>query len=147
MDNADINIDKAEEFNLENEIGYIQDRAAQHNSRVITFGDLMLFSTESGDAWLLDTADKLAIMLAENGSSINVNLTDPESIEWTGNYKIDGASFIYIDTKSGWLEKYKGYPTHQIQQHGKAASRPIMAAEREAQDLLDFFRKQTGRDK
>ena len=55
---------------LADEVRYIQRRAADHDGRVVTVGQL--FSTETGDAWLLDPADQHAARLARDG--------DPEAI-------------------------------------------------------------------
>ena len=38
---------------LADEVRYIQQCAADHGGRVVTVGQLVLFSTETGDAWLL----------------------------------------------------------------------------------------------
>src|SRR5438093_11137152 len=46
-------------FRLADEVRYIQRRAADHDGRIVTVGQLVLFSTETGDAWLLDPADRL----------------------------------------------------------------------------------------
>jgi len=48
------------DFRLADEIRYIQEKAADHTLRMVTFGQLILFSTETGDAWLLEVTDKLA---------------------------------------------------------------------------------------
>jgi len=47
-------------FRLADEVRYIQNKAAEHDGRVVTLGQLILFSTDSGDAWLLDVTDQLA---------------------------------------------------------------------------------------
>src|SRR5215831_14306986 len=39
------------------------------HGRIVTIGQLLLFSTETGDAWLLDPADRLAARLARDGES------------------------------------------------------------------------------
>lgn len=57
-------------FRLAEEVHYIQRRAARHEGRIVTLGQLRLFSTESGDAWLLDIADQLATPLAPNGDPL-----------------------------------------------------------------------------
>ena len=44
-------------FRLADEVRYIQRRAADYDSRIVTIGQLILFSTKTGDAWLLDPAD------------------------------------------------------------------------------------------
>src|SRR5215472_14650424 len=61
------------DFLLADEVRYIQRRAADHHSRIVTIGQLILFSTETGDAWLLDPADRLAARLARDGTQ----RTDP----------------------------------------------------------------------
>ena len=51
-------------FRLADEVRYIQDKAADHDGRMVTIGQLILFSTDTGDAWLLDITDQLAVRLA-----------------------------------------------------------------------------------
>jgi hypothetical protein len=51
-------------FRLADEVRYIQNKAAEHDGRVVSLGPLILFSTDTGDAWLLDVADQLAAPLA-----------------------------------------------------------------------------------
>jgi len=59
-------------FHLADEVRYIQRRAAEHDERIVSVGQLVLFSTETGDAWLLDALDHLAARVARDG--------DPEPI-------------------------------------------------------------------
>ncbi len=54
------------DFRLADEIRYIQLRAAAYDGRFVTVGPLALFSTDTGDAWLLDPADHLAARLAQD---------------------------------------------------------------------------------
>ncbi len=54
-------------FRLADEVRSIQRRAADRHGRVVTVGQLVLFSTETGDAWLLDPSDQLAARLASDG--------------------------------------------------------------------------------
>jgi hypothetical protein len=54
-------------FRLADEVRYILGRAAEHDGRVITIGQIILFSTGTGDAWLLDPSDQLAAQLARDG--------------------------------------------------------------------------------
>ena len=49
-------------------VDYIIARAAQFDSRVVTLGQLVFFSTASGDALMLDPEDGLAFKLAEAGN-------------------------------------------------------------------------------
>src|SRR5260370_15077950 len=74
-------------FRLADEVRYIQRRAADYDSRTVTIGQLILFSTKTGDAWLLDHADQLAARLARKRESepIQIDETDTTcAIEWNG---------------------------------------------------------------
>jgi hypothetical protein len=89
---------EAGRFRLANEVRYIQRRAAEHEGRVLAVGQLVLFSTATGDAWLLDRSDLLAVQLARDGQSEPVHIEDTDTafaIGWTGRYRIDGPAFIY----------------------------------------------------
>src|SRR5260370_39157089 len=56
-------------FRLADEVRYIQRRAADRDGRIVTIGQLILFSTATGDAWPLDPADQLATRLARAGKN------------------------------------------------------------------------------
>src|SRR6201982_444491 len=108
-------------FRLADEVRYIQHRAADHHGRFVTIGQLVLFSTETGDAWLLDPADRLAARLARDGESkpIHIEETDtPFAIGWQGCYRIEGPAFVYADNDSGRVTTILGYPTDQLAQIG-----------------------------
>jgi hypothetical protein len=64
------------DFRLAEEIDYIQSRAAERDGRLVTVGPLVLFPTETGDAWLLDPADHLAA----RGTAIPTNCTSKKPI-------------------------------------------------------------------
>ena len=79
------------------EVRYIQRHAASHHGRIVTIGQLVLFSTETGDAWLLDPADRLAARLARDGESEPIHLEETDAtfaIGWKGRYRIEGAAFV-----------------------------------------------------
>src|SRR5439155_27244650 len=61
-------------FRLADEVRYIQRRAADYDSRIVTIGQLILFSTKTGDAWLLDPADQLAARLVREGESESIQI-------------------------------------------------------------------------
>src|SRR5712691_9720259 len=46
-------------FRLADEVRYITRRAAHHDGRIVTIGQLTLFSSETGDAWMIDRDDHL----------------------------------------------------------------------------------------
>ena len=53
------------------EVRYIQQRAANHDGRIVAIGQLILFSTETGDAWLLDRTDLLAARSSPEMAKLN----------------------------------------------------------------------------
>jgi hypothetical protein len=104
-------------FRLADEVGYIQRRAADRDGRVVTVGQLVLFSTETGDAWLLDPSDQLAASLARNGDPEPVHIEENDSsfvIDWKGDYRIEGPAFIYSDHHTRRVSTIFGYPTHLL---------------------------------
>lgn len=104
-------------FRLADEVRYIQRRAANHDGRVVSFGELLLFSTNTGDAWLLDRSDRLAARLARDGEAEPVHIEESDTsfvIEWRGHYRIDGPAFVYCDRETGRETTILGYRTDQI---------------------------------
>jgi hypothetical protein len=78
-------------FRLADEVRYIQNKAAEHDGRVVTLGQLLLFSTDTGDAWLLDVTDQLAARLARDGDPEPIPLEETDTsfaIGWKGRYHI-----------------------------------------------------------
>jgi hypothetical protein len=65
-------------FRLAEEVRYIQRRAARYDARIVTLGQL-LFSTETGDAWLLDPFDQLATPLARDGDALPVHIEETDT--------------------------------------------------------------------
>ncbi len=108
-------------FRLADEIGYIQDKAADHDGRIVTIGQLILFSTDTGDAWLLDVTGQLAVRLARDGDPEPISLEETDTsfaIEWKGRYRIEGPAFIYADRNTGRVTTILGYPTQKIAHAG-----------------------------
>jgi hypothetical protein len=102
---------------LTDEVRSIQRRAASHDGRVVTIGQLVLFSTDIGDAWLLDPADQLAARLAQDGDPEPVHIEENDTtfaIGWKGRYCIEGDAFIYVDSDTGRVSTILGYPTDQL---------------------------------
>ena len=106
------------DLRLADEVRHIQKCAARHDGRIVTIGQLIFFSTETGDAWLLDSEDGLAAPLARDGDPepIHIEETDANfSIEWKGNYRIEGAAFIFVDRHNGRTRAILGYPTQKLE--------------------------------
>jgi len=108
-------------FRLADEVHYIQRRAAEHDERIVTVGQLVFFSTETGDAWLLDTLDHLAARLARDGDPEPIDIEDTDTtfaIGWKGQYRIEGRTFVYVDGHTGRVTAISGYPTQKLAQLG-----------------------------
>ena len=108
---------------MADEVQYIQQRAAEYDSRVVTIGPLLLFSTETGDAWVLDPADHLAMPVAREGESLPVPMEDTATsfaIDWAGQYRIDGDAFVYVDKDARTVRTILGYPTQLIAERSHA---------------------------
>ena len=106
-------------FRLANEVRYIQRRAADRDGRIVTIGQLVLFSTETGDAWLLDPADRLAARLAREGENEPIHIEETDTtfaVGWQGRYRIEGAAFVYSDDDTGRVTTILGYPIDELNQ-------------------------------
>ncbi|MBV6433898.1 MAG: hypothetical protein IANPNBLG_04132 [Bryobacteraceae bacterium] len=90
---------------------------APQSTTGVTVGPLALFSTDTGDAWLLDSEDHLAVRLARDGDPevVHFQETDtPFAIGWKGDYRIDDSAFVYIDRDTGRIVTILGYPVRRI---------------------------------
>jgi len=101
---------------LHREIHYITQLAQAGDSRIVTLKSLVLFSTPTRDAWLLDSEDDLALCLCREGEPQPFRIIDTSDkffIEWTANFRIDGEAFV-VDQFSGRAWVIYGYPTAEI---------------------------------
>lgn len=106
-----------EEVSINSEADYIIKKAQVYDSRVVSLGALIFFSTQTGDAWMLDPADSLALCLAQNGERQNFSILETPTnfqIVWEAQYLIDGETFI-VTTKEGSVRTILGYPTREIE--------------------------------
>jgi len=112
---------ESKSFRLADEVRYIQRRDADYDGRIVTVGQLVLFSTETGDAWLLDPADRLAARLARNGENEPIHIEETDTtfaIGWKGRYRLEGPAFVYTDQATGRVATILGYPTDKLSQIG-----------------------------
>jgi len=106
-------------FRLVEEVRYITRQAANHDGRVVTIGQLVLFSSETGDAWIIDRDDHLALRLASLGDPEPFHIEETDisfAIDWKGHYRIQGAAFVYTDRDTGRITTVLGYPTDLLEQ-------------------------------
>jgi hypothetical protein len=107
------------QINITNEANYIIERAQEYDGRVVSLGPLVFFSTETGDAWVLDPADSLALCLARDGERQSFTITETATqfaIDWQANYQIEGNQFMVLE-KSGQTRTIIGYPLREIKRY------------------------------
>jgi hypothetical protein len=98
------------------EVAHIIRSAQSGVARVVGLGPVILFSSKTGDAWVLDWEDGRALCLARSGDPQDVHITDTESqfsIEWTSSYTITGEVMTF-EHKPGRAVSILGYPTAAI---------------------------------
>src|ERR1700737_1682581 len=84
-------MDDGASFRLPQGVLYIPRRAADHDGRIVTIGQLTLFSSETGDAWIIDRDDHLALQLVRQGDP------DPFHIQKTAtSFSIGGKGHYRI---------------------------------------------------
>ena len=106
----------ARQMNVSREAGYVVARAAQGDARVISLGPLLFFSTQTGDAWVLDPADGLARCLAKAGEPLPAGIVEtPDSVtvDWNATYVLEGDVFAVVD-RFGRGTDIVGYPASEI---------------------------------
>jgi len=100
---------------MNREADYIIKRAQLYESRVVLINGLIFFSTQTGDAWILDPEDHLAICLARDGERQAFSILETPmrfQVEWEAQYHIDGDTFIMV-TKDGDIRTILGYPVRE----------------------------------
>ncbi len=105
------------QISLQNEINAIQKLASKSKFKVRELGVFVLFSTDQGDAWLLEVTQSDALHLASKREITTVELEEnPETIEifWTHTFEIKNKQFIITDYKDKKVETIDDYPTHAI---------------------------------
>ena len=106
-----------ESLHLAKEVRSIQQRAAEHEGRIVSIGALVFFSTDTGDAWILEPAEQLAARLALSGDPLPVYIEESQTsfaVGWQGRYHFDGDTFVYEDNRSPSLSAIRGYPVKQL---------------------------------
>ena len=104
------------DFSVAREVEYIVGKARDRDSRLVILGPLALFSTVTGDAWMLDLDDGLALCLAQDGEDMPSQITESDidfGIQWEARYVIEEGMFIAFDG-AGSAKAYTGYPVNDI---------------------------------
>lgn len=106
-----------EEVSINKEASYIIEKAQSYDSRVVGLGSFVFFSTQTGDAWILDPADRLALCLARDGERQDFSILETPTnfqVSWDAQYRIEGETFT-LTTKDGRSRAILGYPTREIE--------------------------------
>src|SRR5262245_45200726 len=88
---------RSEDVSITGEAEYIIARAMAEDARIVSLRPLVFFSTSTGDAWVLDAEDELALQLAPAGTRLCYVITGtPErfAIEWPGTFRIDRDTIV-----------------------------------------------------
>ncbi len=105
-----------DQISVTGEANHIIGKAQEHDARVVTLGSIVFFSTDTGDAWMLDPEDKLALCLARDGAKQDYMILETESrfqIGWNARYDIQDDLFA-VATADGRIHTIIGYPTEEI---------------------------------
>lgn len=108
------------------EVDYIVARAAESDARVVTLGQLLFFSTQTGDAWLLDPEDHLALRLATEGGRLPVQIVETATryaIQWNVTYRFEDDAFVVSDASG--MRALIGYPVADLRVAERRALRQI----------------------
>ncbi len=79
-------------------------------------GNFIFFSTQSGEAWMLDHRDNRALRLAEDFKALPykiIETRDRFSIEWTERFRIQDGAFIA--SQKDTQITFNDYPTKTIE--------------------------------
>jgi len=108
---------RGDEVNFTEEARRIQRKALDRQPCVVRLGQIVYFSTESGDAWMLDPEDGYATCLARDCEPRPIPIQETSAklaIEWSADYRIEGDAFTVVE-HCGSAYTVLGYPIAQIQ--------------------------------
>jgi SEC-C motif len=117
MNKTEVRSLAAGEINFTLEAKRIQRLACSGQTHVVKLGEIVFFSTHTGDAWMLDWQDQYAVCLARDFETRPIPIKESAQrmlIEWNADYQIDGAAFTVIE-RNGSGRTILGYPTREIQ--------------------------------
>ncbi|TSA31175.1 MAG: hypothetical protein D4R64_18480 [Porphyromonadaceae bacterium] len=103
-------------IDIKKEIANIVKNARKNSGHIVRLNDLILFSTMTGDAWILDTDDNFAICLVKDSVVQKYKIVDTPNqfgFDWDHKYQIDGDKFTVVN-KAGKTRTIIGYPLKEI---------------------------------
>lgn len=105
------------QISLRGEIDKIQQAAVDKKNVLHAMGVFILFSTTSGDGWLLEITEMDALQVAVKGEKVEIEIEESsETIEinWTHKFTVKNKKFIATAYADKTVSTYEDYPTHRI---------------------------------
>ncbi len=103
-------------IDIKKEIRLIINKAQKYSGHIVRLNELIIFSTHTGDAWILDTDDNLAICIVKEGVKQKYRIIETSNqfgFDWDYKYQIDRDKFI-VTNKMGGIRTIIGYPLTEI---------------------------------
>lgn len=88
---AELSADDAQTLTLSAEIAKLRDKVREKSAVMWTRGVFVFFTTEQGDAWVLEASGMDALQIAVSGRQIEVDVTQTESaieVTWSHQFSI-----------------------------------------------------------
>lgn len=117
---------RGDEVSFTEEARRIQSKALGGEACIVRLGQIVFFSTESGDAWMLDPEDGCAACLARDFEPRRIPIQETPAklaIEWNADYQIEGKAFRVVE-RDGSARTIMGYPTAEIQRLARESPAP-----------------------
>ncbi|MDF1614799.1 SEC-C metal-binding domain-containing protein [Desulfurivibrio dismutans] len=126
---------------LTGEIKALQEAAVEKQIRFKSLGVFVLFTTEAGDAWVLEVTEMDAVQVAREGEAVSVEIEEtPETLEinWTHRFQLtDKGKKLLLESYADQSESTIPHcPTQQV----RAAVKKIKA--RISPELLESIHLQ-----
>lgn len=108
---------QAQKVSINDEVAKLQAAAANREETMRVIGVFIFFSTNDGDAWLLELTDLDAVLVARAGEKIAVEINEsPETIEvnWSHQFSVKNKTFTTTAYADKAVETHKNAPTASI---------------------------------
>ncbi len=102
---------------LKGEVARIQKAAAAGEAKLREFGVFVLFSTDQGDAWLLEVSESDLVQVAAKGEKIDVEIDEnPQTIaiSWTHTFAIRNRQFVLTSYTEKTETVWDAFSTHAV---------------------------------
>lgn len=109
--------EKNKEASLREKIVNLQEKAVAGQASFYTLGAFILFTTATGDGWVLEITEMDAVQVASNGEKLDVIIEEsPETIEinWTYHFVLKDKKFVARSYANNEITSWESYPTHSI---------------------------------